>query len=296
MKKINKKIRKDLRSEKFSDTKSRNSKHHFKGVSNLDNTMTQNIEKENAEKKSNIIIDKICTSFGSDVVLLRKFGRNIYLENEKNEYNINKVIDSYTRNIENDNFAASEISSLNYELVEKSILDKLKKENNELFNEINSLEEKINEIKKFNFKIVSEENFLRHSIKEIDKKSNQLKPKSNNINEELQNKKFLGNQLKTVLSNEKIKMNNLNQVIKTLLREINPEICDEFDELVKRYGNSEFVDKKKYLNDNNTVEELLGKINKLEKEKFEKETTYKIIMKNKNENVFNANKNKIDKI
>ena len=223
---------------------------------------------------------------------LRKFGRNVFIENEKNELNINKTIDKYTKNIENDNFAASELSTKNFELVEKTILDKLKKENEELLGDINSHEEKIQEMKKFNFKIVSEENFLRHTIKDSDKKSNEMNPKKTNTNNQLQNKKNLGKQLKTLLSNEKIKMDNLNQAIRTLLKEVDHEICDDFDELVLKYGNSEFIDKKKYLSDNILIEELLGKINQLEKEKFEKETAFKNFTKNKNENIFNANRNK----
>jgi hypothetical protein len=280
-----------LRSLKLSETVSKNYK--GKNVGNLDATLiSANNEKEkNAEKKNNSIIDKLFFSFGSDVEKLRKYGKNVSIENEQNEYNINKIIDKFIRNIENDNFAASELSSLNYELVEKSLLDKLKSENEELAYEINSLEEKINDINKFNFKIVSEENFLRHSIKDIEKKSKDLFPKTNNINEELQNKKILSKQLKNVLSNEKIKINNLNTVIRTLLKQIDNEICDEFDELVIKYGNSDFIDRKKYISDNNTIEELLGKIHKLEKEKFEKETAYKTFLKNKNENIFNANKN-----
>lgn len=280
-----------MRSLKLSETVSKNYK--GKNVGNLDATLiSANNEKEkNAEKKNNSIIDKLFFSFGSDVEKLRKYGKNVSIENEQNEYNINKIIDKFIRNIENDNFAASELSSLNYELVEKSLLDKLKSENEELAYEINSLEEKINDINKFNFKIVSEENFLRHSIKDIEKKSKDLFPKTNNINEELQNKKILSKQLKNVLSNEKIKINNLNTVIRTLLKQIDNEICDEFDELVIKYGNSDFIDRKKYISDNNTIEELLGKIHKLEKEKFEKETAYKTFLKNKNENIFNANKN-----
>jgi len=130
-------------------------------------------------------------------------------------------------------------------------------------------------IKKFDFKIKSEENFMKHAV-ETNKKSQKIfKPKTANITEEMKKAKILNKNLKTVLSNEKIQNDNMLQAIKTLLNDINDEIYFDFEETLKKYDNEYFVDKVKNMKDYKIIDELLGKVEQLEKEKFAKDIEIK---------------------
>jgi len=102
---------------------------------------------ENEEAKNNKILDRLFNAIGSDVKKLRKYGRNVYIENEKNEINICRKIDYFIKNVDNENFASKENNSNAYELVEKHVLEKLITENNNLNSNIKDLEQKIDDKK-----------------------------------------------------------------------------------------------------------------------------------------------------
>lgn len=234
------------------------------------------------EEKNNKILEKIFQATGSDVKKLRKFGRNVFLENAKSEISFCKKIDSYIKKVENENFASKENNSNDYELVEKSSLDKLVYENNDLMKAIRDLEDKLTNIKKFNFKCVSEENFLKHAVENNKKSPYDNNTKMSSLVNETAKANILNKNLKTVLANEKIKYNNILQALRTLITKFDKDICDEFEELVKKYDNFYFIYKKKYINDSE-IEALLGKVNQLENLKFSKEVEIKNLKNSKPE-------------
>lgn len=251
--------------------------HHHENtrISHYPNDKNNSKTAENEEAKNNKILDRLFNAIGSDVKKLRKYGRNVYIENEKNELNICRKIDYFIKNVDNENFASKENNSNAYELVEKHVLEKLITENNNLNSNIKDLEQKIEEVKKFDFKVKSEENFLKHAV-DTNKKSQKIyKPKTANITEEMKKTKILNKNLKTVLSNEKIQNDNMLQAIKTLLKDINDEIYLDFEDTLKKYDNEYFVDKVKNMKDYKIIDDLLGKVEELEKDKFAKEIQIK---------------------
>jgi len=260
------------------------------GNPNLENTRISilNNEKnlkniENEDAKSNKILDRLFNAVGSDVKKLRRFGRNVYLENEKNEINICKNIDHFIRNVDNENFASTENNSNDYELVEKHVLEKLIAENNDLLSSIQKLQGKIDEIKKFNFKTTSEETFLKHAVETNKKSENNLKPKTLNVEDELKKGKNANKTLKNVLTSEKIQNDNMLQALRTLLSEIDSDVIDDFDEILKKYDNSYYLDKAKNMKDLKTIDELFAKVEQLEKEKFSKDIEIKNLKNSKPE-------------
>jgi hypothetical protein len=253
-------------------------------ISILPNEKNTSKISENEEIKNNKLLDRLFNKIGSDVKKLRKFGRNVYIENEKNEFNICRKIDYYIKNVDNENFASAENNSNAYELVEKHDLDILVSENNNLNSNINDINSKIDEINKIKFKLNSEENFLKHAVDSNKKSQVAYKPKSVSLTEEIKKAKITGRNLNKLLSNEKIQNDNMLQAVKSVLKQINNEIFLDFEETLKKYDNEYFVDKQKNMKDHKIIEELLGKIDQLEKEKFAKEIEIKNFKLHKHDN------------
>ena len=78
-----------------------------------DRSLNKNYD-DSDENKYIKIVDKIITANGSDIKKLRKFGKNVQIENEKSEQNLFKRVDNYVRNILNENFASKENKTNNY--------------------------------------------------------------------------------------------------------------------------------------------------------------------------------------
>jgi len=244
---------------------------------------TKTAEKDSEDLKTSKYLDKIFNSIGSDVKKLRRYGKNVFVENEKNEFNICKKIDSYIKNVDNENFESTEQNSNDFELVEKHVLAKLISENCELESNLKNLEEKICEIKKFEFKTTAEENFLKHAVDQSKKMQASLKPQSLDVSNETKKAKLVNKNLKTVLTSEKIQNDNMLQAIRNLLKEIGDDVLFDFDEMLKKIDNEYFVDKAENGKEYRIIEDLLGKLELLEKEKFAKEVEIKNLKNSKPE-------------
>lgn len=240
-------------------------------------------EKDTEEAKANKILDKLFSSTGSDVKKLRRYGKNVFVENEKNEFNVCKKIENYIKNVDNENFASKENNSNDFELVEKHVLEKLISENAELESGLRALQQKISEIKNFEFKAISEENFLKHAVSQSKKKQIGLKPQKLDIAEEIKKAQILNKNLKSVFTNEKIMNDNMLQAIKTLLNEIDEEVYFDFEETLKKIENEYFTDKARNVKEYKLIDDLLGRVELLEKEKFAKEVEIKNLKSSKPE-------------
>jgi hypothetical protein len=216
------------------------------------------------DNRTNNLIDKIIdVRKKANHHLGDKFG----IENNQAEQNILKKIDKIYKKLSEFTIASSHEENLNFELVEKTFIDSLRKENDNFIIQNKNLNDKIAETK-YNCRVVESEIEMLKQINEADiickqDKITRLKLLESSV---LETEEF-NKKLQKVYKKEKMEKENKYLAIINLLQLKDKKLMEEFDEMYKSYNNQFFLATLKP-KDEDLVEELLALIESKEKEIF----------------------------
>lgn len=173
-----------------------------------------------------------------------------------------------------------------FELVEKSVLDKLRNENDSILKNINDIKERLKELNIKKFRELGELNCRKYLS------DNQEKLKTENIKYN-QSLNLQGNYLKTL--NEKLRnefagvcndRNSLYNAVVSILKDYDGDCVEEFISTYNAFNNESYIVNNKG-DDENKIEKLLGKISLLEYQiEYEKAIKKEMEKKEKEKSIF----------
>lgn len=155
--------------------------------------------------------------------------------------------------------------NIDYEKVEKSYLDNLRKENDQMTSANKSLIDQMNEMK-YNCRLMESEIEMLKQIKEAENKSQQDKKiKLKSFESAIYEAEELNKRLQKIYKKEKMEKDNKYLALINILNSKDSKLVDRFEEINKSYNNQYFLSIYKP-RDEEIVEELLSKIETKEKE------------------------------
>jgi hypothetical protein len=235
-------------------------------------------ERQKAAHKVDKIINAICGN------KKQQFSNNsLGLDNDKSEQNLINSINKITNNLKII-FASPKETQQNCELVEKHYLDAIKSENENLRNNLDSLNSQIFEFKELYHKLSGEKNFLDQLKDSFRKNTIEYNQKSKTLKEEITKETSENDKLKQEYTRERLDKENIYRALVSYTNQVDKKLCEEFQHIYKSFNNQSFITMHK-LKDEKLIEELLAKIYLLEKEvsmkNFEINNLNKLLPQNK---------------
>lgn len=216
-------------------------------------------EREKADK----MVDKIISAIGGKKKDQFSF-KLVGLDHEKSEQNLFNSINKISNNLKVV-FSSPKESQQNCELVEKHVLDTIKSENENLRNNLDTLNSQIFEFKDLYHKLSGEKNFLDQVKDSYQKTTVEYSQKSKILKEEISKETVENDKLKQEYTKERLDKENIYRALVSYTNQIDKKLCEEFQQIYKSFNNQFFMTMHK-LKDEKLIEELLAKIFLLEKE------------------------------
>ena len=174
-----------------------------------------------------------------------------------------------------------------YEYVEKSLLNKLKKDNDDLKKRTTSLIEQLAELNKAFKKVEGEYNFTRQLYNSQKKQKEENESKIENLSQNINHFKAVNENLKQDFTNFKLDKDIIYRTLLSFVNKIDEKYSNDMKELISSYNNQYFLTKLK-AKDEAKVEVFLGQICSLDKKiskiNFEISCLKKLLVDDKKKN------------
>jgi hypothetical protein len=237
-------------------------------ISNISEKTDFNLKDEFEEIRMNKFVDKIIKANGEKIEKSYKFGlENISIGEENTEKNFFTKLTQINNNLTDTGKKITSHKEENemYELVQKNVLDDLRKENDKLSSEVKKIMDDMKDVTTMLTKTMGENNFLKEVSDNQEKLKSENDKKVVHLNDEIIHSKVLNSDLKTILTREKLEKDNLFRALINYTRNFDPNLANEFQSLFQAFNNQYFLAKYKPTSESD-IEQFLGRINILEKE------------------------------
>jgi len=221
----------------------------------ISENMNESFDNTRMYQKLDKIIEK---SVGASKVLKET------IENQDYETKLLSLLKEAESNIDMNQITSPKEEGGKYEYVEKSVLDKLKKDNEDMKKKTNILVEQHAELGKA-FKVVEGEyNFLRQLYHSQKKQKEENDNNIDNVTGNIEYFEKLNDVLKNDLTSIKLEKDNIYRTLTSFIGKIDEKYAEEMQSLISSYNNQYFMTKHK-AKDEGKVEEYLGKVCSLDK-------------------------------
>lgn len=213
------------------------------------------------QKKTTLLLEEIISKYNST---MNESDLSAYcIENSKKDYDYLTSIASASKSLNDFVFTSPKEEGEHLQLVEKSIVDKLRDENTNYSNALNKLKTKITELKLKLFKATGENNF----VKQASDYQNTLKSDNarqlHNMEKMLNECKEMNKVLRDELTAKKVQKDALFRAVYSLIMKYNCEMANEFKNIYQCYNNQYYMINHKGL-DEKYIEDLFSQIHVLE--------------------------------
>ena len=213
------------------------------------------------QKKTTLLLEEIISKYNST---MNETDLNAYcIENSKKDFDYLTSIACTSKSLNDFVFTSPKEEGEHLQLVEKSIVDKLRDENMHYSNALNKLKQKITELKLKLFKATGENNF----VKQASDYQNTLKTDNarqlHNMEKMLNECKDMNKVLRDELTSKRVQKDALFRAVYGLIMKYNCEMANEFKHIYQCYNNQYYMINHKGL-DEKYIEDLFSQIHVLE--------------------------------
>lgn len=225
------------------------------------NFETKEEEQPPVQKRTTLLLEEIISKYSSTVS--ESDLSACCIENSKKDLDYLTSIATASKSLSDFVFASPKEEGEHLQLVEKSIVDKLRDENLHYSNALNKLKDKISELKLKLFKATGENNF----VKQASDYQNTLKTDNarqlHNMEKMLNECREMNKVLRDELTSKRVQKDALFRAVYGLIMKYNCEMANEFKNIYQCYNNQFYMINHKGL-DEKYIEDLFSQIHVLE--------------------------------